>query len=294
MPLKHATETFLVLLLGVMILVTGLLLSTLPDLPLGILPWLLLFILSLIYPIALLPFLKSNRADYSFRWLHWTPAIMLLLWIILQFLSLTFYRILFLADLLTWSWALLGVTLAFVLLIAYCFQVVRRRNPRIGLLLLFYVLFAGMGIASSEAFSWGDELQAFLWERPVWDDLAKRHVTGSSSLLGWLVGGPEGSLEPSEDVKEERWREQMRALERRRERIRERLKQREADILAGRSSSSILVDGSDRSETGTGKELSEVDTKPTKLPSSGGGFETLAMGMLALYTGTLHKRAARR
>ena len=88
MPLKHATETFLVFLLGAVILLTGLLLSTLPDLPAGAVPWTILFVLSILYPLALFALFRRRRADHAFRLLHWFPALMLLLWLGVEIVAL--------------------------------------------------------------------------------------------------------------------------------------------------------------------------------------------------------------
>src|SRR3989338_4009325 len=89
MPLKHFTETFLVVLLGAVIALTGLLAATLPPLPEGALPWGVLFVLSIIYPLLLLPLFQRRRADNSFRLLHWFPAMLLLVWLFSRILPLT-------------------------------------------------------------------------------------------------------------------------------------------------------------------------------------------------------------
>ena len=84
MPLKHFTETFLVVVLGAVIALTGLLTATLPNLPDGALPWAVLFILSVVYPLSLYSLFQRRRADNTFRNLHWFPAGMLLVWLMLQ------------------------------------------------------------------------------------------------------------------------------------------------------------------------------------------------------------------
>ena len=88
MPLKHTTETFLVFLLGIVILIVGLLLPTLPDLPAGAVPWTILFVLTLLYPLSLFFLFRNRRADHALRLLHWFPAAMMLVWITIYVLGM--------------------------------------------------------------------------------------------------------------------------------------------------------------------------------------------------------------
>ena len=103
MPLKHLTETVLVALLGAVVILTGIALSTLPFFPPGVLPWLLVFILTLAYPAAVYPLLKNNRADYEFRALHFLPALAALLWLFFATLMLRFPRFAVLLSILTFG-----------------------------------------------------------------------------------------------------------------------------------------------------------------------------------------------
>src|SRR3989344_8257269 len=90
MPLKHSTETLLIIVLGVLLLVTGAILDILPSLPEGTVLWGVAWAGSVAYPLLLYPVLKERRADYSFRVLHFVPVGMLLLWFMLEIVS--FYR----------------------------------------------------------------------------------------------------------------------------------------------------------------------------------------------------------
>ena len=119
MPLKHTTESTLIVILALVIAVTGLLASTLPSLPEGGLPWAILLVLAALYPILLMPLFKARRADTPFRTLHWFPVAMLLLWFAIE--AATLYRP-SLGKLQTYysiAWMLPAVAVGFAALIAY-------------------------------------------------------------------------------------------------------------------------------------------------------------------------------
>ncbi|MDD5623891.1 MAG: hypothetical protein PHI23_04250 [Candidatus Peribacteraceae bacterium] len=290
MPLKHTTETFLVFLLGVVILLTGLLITTLPDLPAGALPWGVLFVCALLYPLILLLLFRRHRADHSFRLLHWFPAGMLLIWLLLQLLALSKFRLLSVVDWYTWGWTLPATVLAFILLISFCLRVIRRRTQRILLLLLAFVPFVIVAVVSQQSQHWDRDLSAFLWQRDVWKSLEGR------SFFGWKVGRSlptSQNLTASTNSSEEAWRELMRLQENQRARAEKRL----ARLGSGESSaiaSEEAEESSIGSLSGTGQEIREVKTMPRKLPSSGPELGFIIILFAALYAGVLHDRARRR
>src|SRR3989344_8787739 len=111
MPLKHFTETFLIVVLAAAIALTGLLMATLSPLPEGALPWGVLFVISIIYPLSLYGLFQERRADNFFRNLHWFPALMLLGWLSLQGVLFSDGSLAGKVALYTWGWTLAAVVL---------------------------------------------------------------------------------------------------------------------------------------------------------------------------------------
>lgn len=286
MPLKHATETFLVFLLGVVILATGILLPTLPDLPAGAIPWAILFLLSILYPLALFWLFRRRRADRSFRLLHWFPALMLLLWLGLEVAALEKSKVLTLVDLYTWGWTLCAVTVAFILLISYCLQVIRRRAIRITLLLLALIPFVGGALASEQAAHWDRQLAAVLWGGEWLKAVEGTEFLGLKLTARLPV---DQNLNSSQDAREEAWRVKLREAEQRRREAREQLNARRT---SGSTLTALLPLLQEKVSSGT--ELKEVKTQPKKLPSSGPEAAVFVLLMMAGYTGVLHDRARRR
>jgi hypothetical protein len=284
MPLKHATETFLVFLLGVVILLTGILLPTLPDLPAGAIPWAVLFALAVIYPLSLFALFRRRRADHAFRLLHWFPALMLLLWLGIEIVALELPRALLVMNGYTWGWTLSAVTVAFILLLSYCLQVVRRRVPRMALLLLAFIPFVGAALASERTTHWDRELAATLWGGEWLANLEGKQILGVR-LAGRLP--TEQNLSASSDASEESWREKLRQAEQRRKEAREQR-------LANASSAALMAQASSRSSVSSGAAINETKSKPSHLPSSGPGLAAFGLLMLAGYTGVLHDRVRKR
>ncbi|MDD4628350.1 MAG: hypothetical protein PHE68_03065 [Candidatus Peribacteraceae bacterium] len=281
MPLKHTTETFLVFLLGVVILLTGVLLSTLPDLPAGAVPWAILFVLALIYPLIFLFLFRSRRADHSFRLLHWFPALMLLVWLGFQITALERAQFLKFADWFTWGWTLPAVTLAFVLLITYCLRVIRRRATRIALLLLAFIPFVAGAMMSERTYHWDRQVASALWEGPWLASLEGKEILGLKLTKQLPIAQ---NLSSSKDQGEESWREKLRATEARRREVRELLRSKSGSTVVAVSSSS----------NSSVAAIAEVKTKPVHLPSSGPEVEVFILLMAAMYAGVLHDRARRR
>ena len=276
MPLKHFTETFLVVVLGAVIALTGLLTATLPSLPDGALPWAVLFIVSIVYPLSLYSLFQRRRADNSFRNLHWFPAVILLVWLALQGVvvgstveneSVVLY---------SWGWTLAPVLLGFVFLVLFCLKVIRRRTPRLIFLGLILIPFAAAAFLSEQEGHWETELATVLWSGDFWS------VDETGFLASWIESTEEKNLEPSEDEQEEDWRERLRMQERREQRIAARVDTGDEDTPVEESSSSA------------GREYESVSSRPSELPNSGFGWNLIILTMIAAYCATLNESARKR
>jgi hypothetical protein len=208
MPLKHFTETVLVVVLGGAVLLTGAIVGILPPLSQSIIPWLIAFILSLVYPLALYPMLRSRRADYPFRVLHFAPAFMLLLWLALDLLASVLPGAWFFRSLVVWGWAAIIVLVMFLLLAAFCLQVIRQRTSRLTFLAILLVPFIAFGVLS-EHYRWRDQVASAVWPRLG---------IGSGTIVA-AVPDDLRNTQPSQNPDEEQWRAQMRRMDRRNERL---------------------------------------------------------------------------
>lgn len=288
MPLKHFTETALVILLGIMLLLAGVAIDTLPLLPEGALPWAIAFAVSIFYALALYPMLRRNRAEYSFRLLHFLPAVMLVLWLVIQLLALREPRALIAHHWYTWGFGILAVTAGMLLLIAFCLNVIRRRVPRVATLLVLLLPFTAFAFVSERSLHMDERLSHIVWQGDWWN------VVGSGAFLALVP--PEESvngqnLDPSNNPQEESWRSRLRALEERRRQI--------AAERSAQSSLSRSVESSSRSSMTSSRASSKhvVATNgktPPKLPSSGFDPSVFIVFGLAGYTAILHERARKR
>jgi len=260
MPLKHATETRLVIVLGGALVWIGVLVRFLPPFPdLGFL-WGGMWLVSLLYPLLLFPIFRERRADYAFRMLHFLPSILLLLWAALSALRLSGVSLGVFFAWYTWEYGVLPIIVSFLLLFLYCFHVIRQRVRR-SIALSFFLLVFVVPSVHSQFGSWRD-LLASSTEVPSEDP--------SSSV----------NTDPSSSLGEEVWRMRLRRMHRRQGRLgredglvdRPALSLEVVSVLANASSSST----------------------PPRLVSSGMGFEWSVVVLLALYTGILHARARRR
>ncbi len=134
MPLKHHTETWLIVLLACVMAVTGVLLAWIPPFPEGALAWVLLLVATSAYPLLLAPFLKRNRAEYEFRRLHLFPLGMTLLWGIARGLAYVLSGWDAAAAFLTIFWSAPLVLLGIALLAWFSVAVVRRSGVRLSFL----------------------------------------------------------------------------------------------------------------------------------------------------------------
>lgn len=183
MPLKHHTETALMLVLGILLALTGFALGLLPAFPAGIAYWCIVFAVTVVYPLLLTHTLRSNRADYEFRILHWLPAAMAALWLLLELLSYRF-SVAHTVQLGFFSfWSLPLVALGIVLTIAFAAHVIRRRNVRIPFLAVLLTVFAAASVAS-HAMHWNPVLQAALFPQT---DISRIAANGYRSVTGLLA-----------------------------------------------------------------------------------------------------------
>lgn len=254
MPLKHATETLLVIILGAVLALTGFVLSILPPLSVSIVPWTVAFVASLLYPLSLYPMFKERRADYEFRAFHFAPAVLLLLWMILDLLSSAFPFVAFLLSWFTWGWSLPIVFLLFLLLVWFCFKVLRQwigRLIMLGIILVPFLLLAVL----SEQFRWNRSIGMSLWQG--------------------LAGGSGAVIADKDD-----WREELRRLSRQRSSSASSLI---AQNPSSASKSSALINSGSSSSV----------APPPHLPHAGGEVETVAVLFAAAYCTVLQKRAMR-
>lgn len=307
MPLKHGHETRLIFQLGILFVLAGVILSLLPALPVGIAPWAIAFIIAVAYPVILHPTLKRNRADTSFRKLHWLPAFLLLVWLILQGVLLVLPVIAPVLDWFSWAWSIIAITVGFFLLVLFCLKVIRQRARRILILALIFVLYATAGLLSEQPqFTFNQSLTALLWDNPIWESFG---MQGTGDLVAQENGSSSSissdtrNLAPSSDPSEERWREALRAFQRRMQ-----------DVVSFGDTGTGITSSSASTNTligervnpsipklppslqngGTGAHIREVESKPNGLPNSGFGLGAFALTLIGGYCATIHARARRR
>lgn len=174
MPLKHSTETILIVILGIVMLAAGVLTASLPSLPLGAGPWGIAFLLAVLYPLILYPFLRDNRADNVFRLMHWGPAALLGLWFVLAILELIFPAFFVLRRVLVWGFCLIAVAALFVMLVAFCLRVLREGGKRVSILAAILGIFLVLAFVG-EWFGWPGLISRDLWS-------GKPAVTGTGAV----------------------------------------------------------------------------------------------------------------
>jgi hypothetical protein len=290
MPLKHTTETFLIFSLGVIIALSGLVVAILPSLPAGVLLWGVSLAAAVVYPLTLGPLFHRRRADNLFRLLHWFPALIVVLAGGLQLLAQYVPSARPLVQTYEWGWTLPAVTVGFLLILAFCFRVLRRRGSRMLLLLFAFVPFAVGGVLSQQKYHWDQELSALLWQGDWWGVLDADNLLADRTSTGTGARSDDKNLAHSEDPEEESWRERLRAIEQRRERIAERFRARQE---SGDGNISFAVSSSSSSSRES-VVVGQMSSMPSQLPSSGFGWGGAGLLLLAGYSGVLHKRAKKR
>lgn len=268
MPLKHLTETLLILVLAVLTVLAGIVVSVLPPLPSGWLPWGVVLAIALAYPIALAAFLRRNRADNAFRVLHLLPAGIVVLWALLQLLA---SYVPYASSILTgflWGHAAIPVLLALTVLAAFCLHVIRRRVPRLAGLGVLAAIFAGFVVLSQDR-GWGTQLAG---------------VVGGTGKIASSAQASSKNLAPSSVPAEEEWRQKLRDVE-----------SKSSSSPSGSSVSIGAVSSvSSRSSALSSRPAIADATPPNRLPTSGFGAESIATLFVAGYCGVLHRRAAKR
>ena len=276
MPLKHATETFLVFLLGLILVITGITMALLPPLYVSFVPWLIAFVLSLLYPLLLYPLLKARRADYSFRLLHFLPSLLLLVWFLLEFSPET-SLLTRLHRMYLWGWALPVIAVGFILLAAFCIDVIRERRGRLTLLALLFIPFAAAAVAS-EQFGWNAQIASLIAHPRMF------FASGTGSTL------------TAQQSSEDRLKMELTRMERRRERL-------ESDVVSSLQVSPARGGAlqplpsprvTSRSAPQARPELAQSSSSPTRLTKSGPELNALIVAFLAAYCGVIHLRAKRR
>jgi hypothetical protein len=271
-PLKHHTETALMLVLGVLIAATGFVLALLPAFPAGLVYWCILFALTALYPLLLASFFRSNRADYEFRLLHWVPAGMAVLWLVFELLSFRFDAALTAQRGFFAFWSLPLVALGIGLTIMFSAHVIRRRTVRIGFLAILLLLFT-FGAYAAHMNKWNPALQAALFPQGGVTRVAAdgyRAVAGLFSQLRFpgMDAGTAGSSSS-------------------------------ASVSTSSSASAIAAATSSRSSSATASDAtgtiasSVSSSKPRRLTKTG-PEETLGLLIVTLLAGycmTLHARA---
>lgn len=265
MPLKHAMETRLVVLLGGALVGTGVLVRFLPPFPDGASLWGGIWVVTLLYPLLLWPLFHARRADYAFRMLHFLPSLLLFTWATLPMLRLSGVPVSSLVEWYTWEGGLFPLLGSFLLLFLYCFRVIRQRVSR------FIVLFGLLVLLVSPSVygRWGVSVLLSLWG--PFDSFRSMVVDEET---------PSVNTDPSSSLGEEVWRMRLRRMHRRQGRL-------------GREDG--LVDRPSLPPEGVPFLMSASSSSiPPRLISSGIGLESSVFFLLALYTGILHARARRR
>ena len=268
MPLKHFTETVLLLVLAVVTVVTGILVSVLPPLPGGWLPWGVLFVVTMAYPLVLYAFLRRNRAEYTFRRLHFLPAGIVALWLLLELLVQRFPRAGSVLFGFLWGHAAVPVLIGLMLLALFCLNVIRRRVPRLAGLAALTALFAGFVVFSQDR-GWGTQLA--------------RIVGGTGPQIAANSQSSGKNLAPSSVPAEEEWRQKLRDVENK-----SSSSALPSSVAAVAASSAIVR------SSASSRPVIVATTPPNRLPTSGFGAEAVATLFVAGYCGVVHRRASRR
>ncbi len=283
MPLKHTTETVLVISLGLALLVTGATIAFLPPLQESYVPWGIAFVASVIYPLALYPLLRSRRADYSFRLLHLMPAIFLLLWLAFEVFGPAQASIARAGALFRWGWTLPAVIIGFVLLAAYCLEVIRQRKLRFSILGLLFLPFLVTAVAA-EQYQWNPTIANVLAMNPV------------EKLREWGIAQQPSSAQQSSEAEWKAEQEQMAARSARLAQDNtflqvEGAKDNNLRPIAGTAGSKKIAQQKSQKSS---RPLIARKVPPSHLPPAGFGTEIAIPLMLVGYTSVVHLRARKR
>lgn len=184
MPLKHSTETALVAILALAMAITGVVVGVLSFVVSSGFLWIAAFLAAIAYPLALYPHFRDRRADYEFRLLHFAPAALLLLWLLLTVLVSYVPWLAFIPQVLFYGWALPLVLAGFGLLAWFCLLVVRQWPKRLALLGLVFLPFLGLGLFG-ERNDWNRQIASLFPSSGTGGSVA---VSSSSSRPAIAVG----------------------------------------------------------------------------------------------------------
>ena len=273
MPLKHHIETRLIALLGAAIVATGVFLAFVRPIA-GGLYFGIALVLAILYPIFLYPLFKRDRADKVFRLLHWFPAGLLFLALVIDVVAEYWGGAELLHAALRWSWGIIPVIVGVGALAWFCIDVIRRRTARLWILAILFVPYAYFGLSAQHA---GPGLTAFVGSGSGF--LAGMFHSGSGAeIRASQTASSARSLEPSDDPSEERWRASLRAVD-----------TRGMEVGTGKGPSVAK-----RPELPGEPQLRPLQKKPNHLPHSGLGIDLLLLSMIGGYASVLHDRARRR
>lgn len=283
MPLKHLTETVLVALLALALIVMGIAVSFLPPLPGGFTPWIVVFVLSMAYPLGLYSFLRSNRADNWFRALHFFPAAIAALWLAFELVALRLPSAMVVERWFLWGYCAVPVMLSLILLADFCLHVIRRQVPRLSVISLLAILFLAGAFAHAAYPHWERQLAASIL--PAWRGSGSLASRGQGSAAPSVLADLPHSGVPEEEA----WREKLRALASSKGRVSSSSARAVAAVRSSGASSAAIASAGVQSSTPP-----LLAGKPKRLPSAGVGFEGFAAFFLAAYCAVLHARARRR
>jgi hypothetical protein len=276
MPLKHKTETAYIAVLAAVIALAGFGLALLPPYPAGVLPWLMVWVISLLYPLVLLGTFRKNRADYELRLLHWFPFAMLTLWALAQGIGMVQPVALAIYRWLTVFWSIPLVLLGLLLLSLFCMQVIRRQSSRLSIIGGVLVLFLATGSIVACVRS---------------PENTGADITGSGSTIlsssSKMSSRASSQSVSSRSSSRQSTQTSLGAFQssRRSERMQSR-----SSVSSSRSS----VSSRSSSRSSRRSSASSVSSVPPKLPRSGPAEIGFVIFLLALYTGVLHARAKKR
>jgi len=271
-PLKHSTESAYLILLALVICAAGIAIALLPPYTEGLRYWTIGFVLTLLYPFLLRRTFRTNRADYEFRLLHWFPAGMFVLWMLMQLTesSLKILTILNLGFFYLWSLPLVLLGLFFIAIFAA--HVLRRKKQRLVAMTIIGVLFVSSASAV-ESLRMNPELSRALYPR---DGVSIPSATELYATAKQRVG-----------FKVAQYKRRVLA------------KYGTGHPVATNTSASrttTVVSSSVRSiaaiKPSVNPTQAPVITKPNSLTQSGPeGFVLLLITLFAFYIATLHRRA---
>lgn len=280
MPLKHSTETLLVILLAIVTMLTGVACAVLPSPSLHPVPWAILFAATLAYPLALYPFFRERRADYAFRLLHLAPALILIIWLALSFLAPGRPLIQGMKHWYTWGWSLPAVAIVFYGLLWFCLDVIRQRGQRITAITVLFFVFVASAIAGEQ-----QHLPSLLASVLQPSSLE----TAGSGLVIAHVSNSQANLGASASISEEAYRAKLRRMQRRDHRLAAEKPAMQPVLSAtqGAIAAANIPTVSERAA-----RIHHVS--PLHLPSSGPSFELLLLTCIGVYCAAVHRRATLR